>query len=211
MWENRPVTILTTPRPDAFDSRLSVQEATDDTWRVLAPLIWTGTEGDTFTVPVGFVTDFATVPRFLIWKVRPYGPYTRAAVLHDWLLVELAKWTVVRRSADRFNKALVDPVSIGEPPATSREIDGIFRRAMEDLGVSWVTRWQMWAAVRLASCFNSRRAYGRQFWRDAPAVFGVLLLSAPILLPGALGALLSLILAWPFTGRRPWGRNKQEA
>src|ERR1044071_7815295 len=85
--------MLTTPRPDAFDSRLSVQECTDDTWRVLAPLIWTGTEGDTFTVPVGFVTDFATVPRFLIWKVRPYGPYTRAAVLHDWLLVELAAWT----------------------------------------------------------------------------------------------------------------------
>lgn len=202
------MTILTTERPDAFDSRLSVQEATDDTWRVLAPLIWTGTEGDTFTVPVGFVTDFATVPRFLIWKVRPYGPYTRAAVLHDWLLVELAGWT--RRHRGNVVKAPMDG-SDDQPPATSREIDGIFRRAMEDLGVSWVTRWQMWAAVRLASCFNPRRAYGRQFWRDAPPVFGVLILSAPILLPGALGALISLILAWPFTGRRPWGRKTQEA
>ena len=202
--------MLTTPRPDAFDSRLSVQECTDDTWRVLAPLIWTGTEDDTFTVPVGFVTDFATVPRFLIWKVRPYGPYTRAAVLHDWLLVELAKWahewsTDAGRDPD-------NPDRVKWPPATSRETDGIFRRAMEDLGVSWLTRWQMWAAVRLASCFNSRRSYGRHFWRDAPAVFGILLASAPILIPGALGALISLILAWPFTGRRPWrGRKPQEA
>jgi hypothetical protein len=199
---------LTTPRPDAFDSRLSVQEASDDTWRVLAPLIWTGTQGDTFTVPVGFVTDFATVPRFLIWKIRPYGPYTRAAVLHDWLLVELAEWIARRRD---FNQGKIGVSVTLDPPATSREVDGIFRRAMEDLGVSWVTRWQMWAAVRLASCFNSRRAYGRQFWRDAPAVSGILLVTAPILLPGALGAIISLILAWPFTGRRPWGRNKQEA
>jgi hypothetical protein len=203
------VTILTTERPDAFDSRLSVQEASDDTWRVLAPLIWTGTEGDTFTVPVGFVTDFATVPRFLIWKVRPYGPYTRAAVLHDWLLVELAKWT--RRLNRGEILAMGDDMPEQHPPATSREIDGIFRRAMEDLGVSWVTRWQMWAAVRLASCFNSRRAYGRQFWRDAPAVFGVLLVSSPLIVPAGIVVLLSLILAWPFTGRRPWGRNKQEA
>jgi len=196
--------MLTTPRPDAFDSRLSVQEASDDTWRLIAPLIWTGTEGDTFTVPVGFVTDFATVPRFLIWKIRPYGPYTRAAVLHDWLLVELAKWW----QSDPYLDDDGNPTGL---PANSRDIDGIFRRAMQDLGVSWLTRWQMWAAVRLASCFNSRRAYGRQFWRDAPAVFGILLASAPILLPGALGALISLILAWPFTGRRPWGRRTQEA
>ena len=202
------MTILTTPRPDAFDSRLSVQEASDDTWCVLAPLIWTGTEGDTFTVPVGFVTDFATVPRFLIWKIRPYGPYTRAAVLHDWLLVELAVWWKARPA--NWDEGGYDWIKNG-PPATSRETDGIFRRAMEDLGVSWLTRWQMWAAVRLASCFNSRRSYGRQFWRDAPAVFGILLASAPILLPGALGALISLILAWPFTGRRPWGRKTQEA
>jgi hypothetical protein len=202
------VTISKRARPDAFDSRLSVQEASDDTWRALAPLIWNGTKGDTFTVPIGFITDFATVPRFLIWKVRPYGPYTRAAVLHDWLLERLAEWS--RRHLGNVVIAPIDG-SDDQPPANSRDCDGIFRRAMEDLGVSWLTRWQMWASVRLAACFNSRRSYGRDFHKDAVKVFAILLVSAPILLPGAIGALISLTLAWPFTGRRPLRGRTQEA
>lgn len=182
-----------------FDSELSVRAVTATTWSLLAPLIWTGTKGQTFTVPVGFVTDFATVPRALVWKVQTYGPYTRAAVLHDWLLTELARWAKERDDRLRIHETTPPAWT---PPANSRDSDGIFRRVMQDLGVSWLTRWQMWAAVRVASLFNNRRAYGRRFLKDAPAVLGVLLLSAPFLLPGTVGVLISLALSWPFTRRR---------
>lgn len=180
-----------------FDSELSIRARTATTWELTLPLIWTGTKGDTFVVPAGFVTDFATVPRFMHWLVLPYGAYTRAAVLHDWLLVELARW-------DRGNGQVVGiSVPAGSPdrpPATSRDTDGIFRRVMEELGVPWTKRWLMWAAVRSASLFSSRRAYGRRFGRDAPKVAGLFLLALPVLLPGTIGVLVSLgivrIITW---------------
>jgi hypothetical protein len=37
------------------------------------------------TVPKGFVTDFASVPRAAWSIVPPTGRYTQAAVVHDWL------------------------------------------------------------------------------------------------------------------------------
>lgn len=174
-----------------FDSELSIRARTATTWELTLPLIWTGTKGDTFTVPPGFVTDFATVPRFMHWLVLPYGAYTRAAVLHDWLLTELAKWTAETRNGGARGWL---------PPANSRDTDGIFRLVMEQLGVPWTKRWLMWAAVRAASLFSSRRAYGRRFWRDAPKVVGLLVLALPVLLPGTIGVLVSLgivrIITW---------------
>lgn len=183
-------------RADAFSGQLYIVSRGPTTWKLITPLTWTGTKGDTFTVPKYFVTDFATVPRVLVWKTLPYGPYTRAAVLHDWLLTELADWTIQQR---HFTE-LRNTVGV-QPPANSRDCDGIFRRVMEDLGVSWLTRWQMWAAVRLASLFNWRRAYGRQFYKDAPKVFGLLLISAPFVLPGLIGVSISLALSLPFARR----------
>jgi len=181
-----------TIRPDAFDSLLSVQERGPRDWTLLAPLIWEGTKNtrmtgnpDRFTVPVGFVTDFATVPRFMHWKVSPYGPYTRAAVLHDWLLTELAAWWASDPYIDDNGK----PVGL---PANSRDTDGIFRRAMEDLGVRWDRRWVMWAAVRWGALFNSRRSYGRDFHKDLPRVLVISLLMIPTTLPGVVGVLISL-------------------
>ena len=37
------------------------------------------------TVPIHFKTDFASTPRFLWAFFPPYGKYTEAAVLHDYL------------------------------------------------------------------------------------------------------------------------------
>jgi uncharacterized protein DUF1353 len=172
----------------AFESELSIIGAGPTTWRLTSPLIWTGTQGDTFTVPIGFTTDFATVPRFLHWLVSPYGAYTRAAVLHDWLLVELAEWWAKYRDGRNPDMAL--PPNL--PPANSRDADGIFRRVMEDLGVPRPTRWAMWAAVRLAALFNRRRAYGRGFAKDAPKVISIALLAAPLTIVGVVGVLFSL-------------------
>lgn len=54
------------------------------------------------TIPKGFITDGATVPR-LLWPIfPPTGRYLSAAVLHDYLLV-----TRDRRSADlEFNRVM---------------------------------------------------------------------------------------------------------
>lgn len=187
-------------RRGAFDSELSIQAAGPTTWRLIAPLVWNGTRGDTFTVPVGFETDFATVPRFLHWLVSPYGAYTRAAVLHDWLLVELARWTLETRNGGAHGWL---------PPANSQDTDGIFRRVMEDLGVPWPKRWIMWTAVRWASLFNSRRAYGRHIAADLPKMLALSVPGLVVSLAGAVGVLISLGLVRLVTiasSLRPGGR-----
>lgn len=44
--------------------------------------------GREFTVPAGFITDLASIPRFF-WRILPpFGRYTAAAVLHDYLYSE---------------------------------------------------------------------------------------------------------------------------
>ncbi|PXX62413.1 uncharacterized protein DUF1353 [Nocardia tenerifensis] len=106
-------------------SGLVVVEELDATfWRVVEPLVY---QGDTqeFVIPAGFRTDFASVPRALVWLVPRYGAYTRAAILHDYL-------------------GTTHVVSIADA-------DGIFRRCLRELGVSAPRRWMMWTAVRAAS------------------------------------------------------------
>ena len=40
---------------------------------------------DVVRVPAGYITDFASVPRFF-WRILPpWGKYGKAAVVHDWL------------------------------------------------------------------------------------------------------------------------------
>jgi len=55
-------------------------------WRYGAPLIW-DTGAETITVPVGFLTDLASIPHMLDWlpNLSPIGLSRRPAALHDWL------------------------------------------------------------------------------------------------------------------------------
>ena len=168
-----------------FDSKPTMRKVSARTFEMVTPLIWTGTKNDTFVVPTGFVTDLASVPQFMMWLIPPYGAYTEAAILHDYLIVHLI---------NHPEPALRVP---------SRDVDGIFRRVMHDLGTPWMDRWTMWAAVRLASLFNSRRARGRQVLQDAPAVVGIGLLAGLVNLIGAVGVLISLALGSPFRLLRP--------
>ena len=77
------------------------------------------------TVPRGFRTDFASVPR-LFWIIfPPDGLYTQSAVLHDYL----------------YYKQIY----------TRKKSDLIFLEGMKVLGVSWWKRKAMYWAVRIAS------------------------------------------------------------
>jgi len=79
--------------------------------------------GDRITVPRGFITDFASIPRPL-WSVYPpYGAWSGPAIVHDYLYVK--------------------------QPRTRKESDDIFLEAMKVVGVPWLRRTLMYSAVRL--------------------------------------------------------------
>lgn len=91
-------------------------------------LVWTqgavaASYGIGVEVPYGHLTDFASVPRFF-WRIfPPFGVYSRAAVIHDYLY---------------------------DTKPTSRWMaDAIFYEVMRELRVPRWKRCLMWLAVRL--------------------------------------------------------------
>jgi hypothetical protein len=73
-------------------------------WRLETPLVFRAAGGREFTVPTGFTTDFASVPRLPLAYLFAGNRAHRAAVLHDWLI----RYEVVpRREADNlFREAM---------------------------------------------------------------------------------------------------------
>ena len=138
-----------------------VRRLDDQFWRVEEPLVYRGRR-DRFTVPSGFRTDFASVPRVVVWLIPRFGRYTAAAILHDWLCT----------------------VGIETGQVTSREADGLFRRVMREQGVPVVRRWLMWAGVRWGALTAADRRGG---WAaSAPGVLASSVLAAPVVVPPAL-------------------------
>jgi hypothetical protein len=101
-----------------------VEETSAKQWKLLQDVVYEGAT-ETITVSAGFVTDFASIPRVFFWLFPTYGAYTKAAIVHDYLCETKIK--------------------------PRNETDGIFRRAMHELGVPFLRRWMMWAAVRIGS------------------------------------------------------------
>jgi hypothetical protein len=144
-----------------FDSpALTVRRATDQLWEVVEPQVYCGA-WDTFVVPAGFRTDFASVPRVVVWLIPRFGRYTLAAVLHDWLVTE----------------------GIASGAVSARDADGVFRRALRELDVPPLRRWLMWCGVRWGALVNPLRRAG--WWRDAPRVLALSVLAAPMVVPPA--------------------------
>ena len=111
---------------------------------VYSPGDWT----DTVTVPKGFVTDLASVPRWAWMLIPPDGPWVKAAIVHDYLY-----------STGGTGKWKKHPPSITRPEHYSRaEADFIMREAMENRGVGWFVRNLIWLAVRVG---------GASGWRDS--------------------------------------------
>ncbi len=108
-------------------------------WAVEAPLTYRTRAGDRITVPAGFVTDLASIPRPATALFVPSGGYTLAAVVHDWLYATRGSclWKGHPRGCIR------------SMPYTRAEADQILLQAMTDLNVGRFTRVVIWAAVRL--------------------------------------------------------------
>lgn len=81
--------------------------------------------GERITVPSGFVTDFASIPR-IAQIIIPKDVGRRAAILHDWLYATTG-------CRGYFTRA---------------ECDAIFLEALGVLNVWAPVRWTMWVFVR---------------------------------------------------------------
>ncbi|MEA3020808.1 MAG: hypothetical protein QOI47_2332 [Actinomycetota bacterium] len=149
-------------------SKVVVEQLDDVNWKVWEPFGYTGAHLDTFEVYKGMETDFASVPRAFVWFLPRYGAYTKAAMLHDLLWREYA-------AAGRMDYI---------------DADGIFRRAMRELGVPFLRRWIMWGAVRWGALVKpgGRKGWLREAWR----VLLVTLLALPIVVPPAILVVLAL-------------------
>ena len=75
----------------SFTERLIVSKLDKKFWTVERKFTYHVGDEDSIefiTVPFGFITDFASVPR-IFWSVLPPdGEYTQAAVLHDYMYNE---------------------------------------------------------------------------------------------------------------------------
>ncbi|EEC0864570.1 DUF1353 domain-containing protein [Salmonella enterica subsp. enterica] len=103
-------------------------------WRVHEPFEFYLSEdnSDVISVPAGFVTDLASVPRIFWALLPPDGKYAKAAIIHDYL----------------YDNAL----------RTKKEADRIFLDGMTVLGVPKWKRTIMYWAVRLFG----RGMYGQE-------------------------------------------------
>jgi len=103
-------------------------------WKLIGAFgyhIGTLESSEIISVPAGFITDFASIPRFL-WSIfPPWGRYGKAAVIHDYC----------------YRKGLF----------TRKRSDKIFYEAMKVLKVPYWKRCAMYRAVRL---FGSRAYKG---------------------------------------------------
>jgi hypothetical protein len=150
---------------------IEVRVVDDTTWELLKDVVYKDHDIE-YRVPVGYHTDFASVPRATSWLYPRTGSYSAAAIIHDWLIT------------DMLPTGYIDSV----------HVDRVFRLAMKELGVPIARRWVMWAGVRLGAIGNSRRRAGSL--RTLPLVLLVLILSSPVVLPPSLLVQLMTGVLW---------------
>lgn len=112
----------------SFTSPLIVEKVGGRLWRIYRELIYyVGEENsaDIIIVPVGFQTDFASIPSLFWTLLPPDGGYSAAAVIHDFLYFTQTR---TRLASDR-----------------------IFLEAMQVLKVNVFKRLIMYRAVRTFS------------------------------------------------------------
>lgn len=85
----------------------------------------------TITVPKGFPTDFASIPRAFQLFIPKVARHRAAAVVHDYLYNKQSRYKTTRKQADK-----------------------VFLEAMTESGVNWFTRHSMYRAVRLFGGLN---------------------------------------------------------
>jgi len=124
-------------KKSSFKSLLDIcnSDIDDRLWILWSPLVYESVElQTTITVPKGFITDLASVPRIPFLYLHWGGRAHREAVIHDYL----------------YRKDSIPQVSFARANA-------VFREAMEARGKAWLLRWTMWAGVWVGGLFTYHR------------------------------------------------------
>jgi hypothetical protein len=106
-----------------FLSKLLLEDSGGLPFTVQSLFIYQTDSNELISVPIGFQTDLASIPRGLWNLFPPVGKYDRAAVVHDFLY--------------RFPGT-----------KTRAQCDSVFREALGACGVSRFTQWTLYLAVR---------------------------------------------------------------
>ena len=110
---------------------------------------------DRVSVPKGFVTDLASVPRGIWWLIAPWD-IARAAVIHDLLYKRIRQYRAEEGILDEHPTA--DTV-ISNYKAAKKSSDDVFLMGMKDAEPP-VAKWKMYAA------YNAVKLFGR--WSIIP-------------------------------------------
>lgn len=107
-----------------FLSQLVVRRMPSDVWKLIEPLVYASAHLDrNITVPAGFETDFASVPRLPLAYLLFGNVADEAATVHDFL----------------YSSGLV----------SRKDADEVFAEASAAAGVAAWRRGPMWLGVRL--------------------------------------------------------------
>lgn len=120
----------------AFLDKLIVEEIDDSTWKVHEPFRYQSDLAGLISVPAGFKTDFASVPRIgLIYSLLGDTAH-EPAVIHDW------------------------GYYCGVLPR--KVCDKVILEAMGVIGMPWYRRWPIYAGVRAGGwmAWNAHRKAG---------------------------------------------------
>ena len=118
----------------AFRSTLQVEDDGGFPFRLVQALVFdSAVLNRTVTVPAGFLTDLASIPRPLWNILPPVGKYDEAAVVHDLLY---------QQAPDGWMRA---------------QAVAVLREAMEVCGVNALQRWMIYQGVRAGGWVVWRR------------------------------------------------------
>ena len=128
----------------SFTTPLRVEAFSDTRWKLVEEfeyLIGDLDSGKVITVPVGFVTDFASIPRILWSILPPWGRYGKATVVHDYL----------------YSKDGVYMDGTQAMKVTHKQADAIFLEAMTVLNVGKFVRTAMYLALRIYNTITCQK------------------------------------------------------
>lgn len=194
--------MTTLPSLPGFDyPPFLIPQANGTEFQLWEEVIYTGTQGDSWTIPEGFRTDFATIPAVVSWAIPKLGAYTLAAIVHDLLCEGLNDWHAAIEAVKDCSADLWEHDGAGgvlrvfhkgrwveQPTASAVDTDAIFRRIALDLGTDPVTAKLLWLGVRWGALANPARRAG--WLKTAPAVLGWSLVYSPVLVPATVLALV---------------------
>ena len=138
-------------KTDYVDSRIFRYVKGENIWaELLDDLEYTSEDNIDYKIPKGFQTDFASVPKPLWAFFSPFGKYTQAAVLHDWLYK-------------------------GNGVNSRKEADALFFEAGVSSCMQKISMFIMWFFVRLYAWFAYTSPEGVKGKIDTAGVVGIVL------------------------------------